>query len=65
MDEEISFFVDDPPDTTGKPPNELRIAVIQARNLPIADKALLGGGGSSDPLVQVPCNLSRWRRVVA
>ena len=64
MDEEISFFVDDPPDTTGKPPNELRIAVIQARNLPIADKALLGGGGgSSDPLVQVPRHLAVARRI--
>ena len=32
---------------TRKPPMELRVAVMQARDLPVMDKALFGGGGSS------------------
>ena len=59
VDEEMHFFVDDPPDGTGKPPNELRIAVIQARDLPVMDKALFGGGGSSDPVVRLICGGER------
>ena len=34
---------------TGESPNELRIALIRAQGLAIADKNLLSKGGSSDP----------------
>ena len=33
--------------------NELRVAVIRARKLPIMDKNLFSKGGSSDPLVHL------------
>lgn len=38
-----------------KPPNELKIAVISARNLPIMDKNMFGNGGSSDPQMVLRC----------
>ena len=37
----------------GKPRNELCIAVVRARNLPIMDRNLLSKGGSSDPVATV------------
>ena len=37
--------------TTAKPRNVLMVTVVQARGLPIADKAMLIGKGSSDPFV--------------
>ena len=39
-------FVDE---HVGEAPNELRIALIRAQGLAIADKNLLSKGGSSDP----------------
>ena len=36
-----------------KKPNELRIGLIRARKLPVMDKSLLGGKGSSDPIVTI------------
>lgn len=40
------------PTHADKDPNELRIALVQGRNLAVKDKALLCGGGSSDPRVK-------------
>ena len=37
------------------PPNLLKVAVIQARNLPVMDKKMFGSGGSSDPMVTLSC----------
>ena len=39
----------EPDDHQDAPPNELRVAIVAARDLAIKDKALLGKGGSSDP----------------
>ena len=36
-------------------PNELRVAIIQARNLPAMDRNFLGQLSTSDPLVTVSC----------
>ena len=33
-----------------KPPNELKVALVRARNLPIMDKNMFSKGGSSDPI---------------
>ena len=38
-----------------KPPNEVKVKLHAARNLPIMDKNLLSKGGSSDPFVQIKC----------
>ena len=43
--------VPDEPIPAGKTPNELRVALVQARRLAIKDKPLLGTCGSSDPVV--------------
>ena len=40
---------EDEPLPEGKEPNELRLALVQARGLEIKDKNLLSKGGSSDP----------------
>ena len=37
------------------PPNLLKVAVIQARDLPVMDKKMFGSGGSSDPVVTLSC----------
>ena len=39
----------EPEDHADAPPNEIRVAIVAARDLAIKDKALLGKGGSSDP----------------
>ena len=39
--------------TATKPRNVLLVTVVRARDLPIADKALLLGKGSSDPFVSL------------
>ena len=44
--------VPDEPIPAGKTPNELRVALVQARRLAIKDKPLLGTGGSSDPVAR-------------
>jgi Ca2+-dependent lipid-binding protein/Ran GTPase-activating protein (RanGAP) involved in mRNA processing and transport len=44
------FDGDEYPD---KKPNELRVGLIRARNLAVMDKSVLGGKGSSDPIVTV------------
>jgi hypothetical protein len=47
-----AFFEDgDGMDGGAGAPNELHVAVVQARDLPIMDKNFFGKGGSSDPLV--------------
>ena len=46
------FFHEDD-DRPGKLANEIRVAVIRARKLPIMDRNLLSRGGSSDPFVRL------------
>ena len=36
-----------------KAPNELRVVVVRARNLPVMDFNRIGGGGSADPFVEL------------
>jgi len=38
-----------------KPPNELKVALIRARNLPVMDKNMFSKGGSSDPVARLKC----------
>jgi Ca2+-dependent lipid-binding protein len=49
---ELTYFDDEDDGQPDKPPNELRVCLVQARNIPIMDKNLIGGGGSSDPLAK-------------
>ena len=39
----------------GEPPNEIRVGLLQASGMPIMDKNMFGGGGSSDPVVTFTC----------
>ena len=49
---ELTYFDGDDDGHPDKKPNELRVCIVQAKDLPIMDKNLIGGGGSSDPLVR-------------
>ena len=46
------------------PPNELRVALIQGRNLLAMDTKLLGGAATSDPLVTMRCAAARRKSSV-
>ena len=52
FNEDLAFYDDDALDAVGEPPNQLLIAVLQARGLPVMDRKLFGGG-SSDPVVKI------------
>jgi hypothetical protein len=55
---ELDFFADDDGHPT-RAPNELCVALLNGRDLPIMDRRLLGGGGSSDPVARLSLGAAR------
>ena len=57
--------MNEPVEYPDEEPNELRLAVVQARGLAIMDKNLLSKGGSSDPFVEVSLSSAKKAKKTA
>ena len=64
-DPERDFFARPEPPPPGKLPNELQIAVLRGRELAPMDAKLLGGPGTSDPVVTFTCGLQSVKSTVS
>ena len=61
-DHESVFFEE--PDELEKPANELRIAVVAARNLKEMDKSMFSKNGSSDPIIKLSVEKREFKTAV-